>query len=202
MDEKSNFIPVIRKVSISLMSITVLFAAVVIWLLTKPGTSIDLKRKMFYRHILYLLFYFLMIFNVISDLYTDEIFEKVFQFDEKTFLMVESSLYFLSGAPVSLLRLFEPYVLQELKNVMNRYLCCSKKKENTKIKYSKESLDSFLNSALNFEFVSIILFAVNKHMGELSALELNMTLEKMKSLREIDMNEVEVANWEELKCDP
>ena len=63
-----------------------------------------------------------------------------------------------AGIPLALVYLFEPYVFQ----VFLHEIKCNKLK-NKKItkKYSARSLNSFLNAAVNIEFVSMILLGIN-----------------------------------------
>jgi hypothetical protein len=67
----------------------------------------------------------------------------------------------IAGIPLSLVYLLEPYVFQ----VFISSIQCNKLK-NKKInkKYSAKSLNSFLNAAMNIEFVSMILLGVNNFL--------------------------------------
>jgi len=72
----------------------------------------------------------------------------------------ESPLYFIIASfvifPEFLIRLTEPYALQTVKEIV-----CKKKGTQ---QYADQSLDSFLNSAMNIEFVCIIIKGVNNYM--------------------------------------
>ena len=63
------------------------------------------------------------------------------------------------GMILAYIRLGEPYVWQSLKQTI-----CGKNHIEKRVKFSEESLNSFLNSALNIEHVYIILTGINKHL--------------------------------------
>ena len=69
----------------------------------------------------------------------------------------------LPGIPIAILRLREPYVFEELKF---KILSCLriKPKSTKRLKYSKESLDTFLNSTMNVNYVSTILIGITNKM--------------------------------------
>jgi hypothetical protein len=60
--------------------------------------------------------------------------------------------------PFILIRVSEPYVQEILKEI----IC--KKRSKMKKKFAEQSLDSFMNSAMNIEFVYIILKGVKNYM--------------------------------------
>ena len=66
------------------------------------------------------------------------------------------------GFPLAMTRILEPYVFQVVKKDI---LCCFYKKKAKKYKYSTQSLNSFLNSAMNIEYVSLILLGINNFMS-------------------------------------
>lgn len=70
---------------------------------------------------------------------------------------VIAGIFLSSGIPIVFLRICEPYVFEELLRQTNRIFCQNRLQLTRKVQYSKESLDSFLNSAINIEFVSLIL---------------------------------------------
>ena len=84
---------------------------------------------------------------------------------------------------VALARLFEPFVMQLLLQ-----LYCPCLKAGSKIKYNSESLCSFLNSAINIEYVYLILSGINKH------LESKMINDSFEA---INLSEVTFKNLEE-----
>jgi hypothetical protein len=72
-------------------------------------------------------------------------------------------LFPLVGVLIMLLRICEPFVYKKLKRQLQQLFFKDKYKAQ-KIDYSKDSLNSFLNSALNIEFVSLILQGVTNTM--------------------------------------
>jgi hypothetical protein len=70
----------------------------------------------------------------------------------------------MSGIPIVLLRICEPFVFEELLLQLSKLSCQKTVKIRRTVQYSKESLDSFLNSAINIEFVSLILQGVISSM--------------------------------------
>lgn len=77
----------------------------------------------------------------------------------------------MSGILLALIRLAEPYVFKQLYheflNLGRKCKFCKKQKKITKIekiKFSNEALCSFVNSAMNIEFVYIILLGINNFM--------------------------------------
>ena len=72
------------------------------------------------------------------------------------------------GFPMALIRISEPYVWEEFKKVMQPIFCCQK--QQTEIwkqpKFSNESLYSFVTSAMNVEYVCVILVGIGKSGGK------------------------------------
>ena len=71
---------------------------------------------------------------------------------------------------LALIRLREKYVYQEFVITFKRFFCfkdLTKRKNLNKVSYEEDSLDSFLNSAMNIEFVYIILQGVVNHMSNI-----------------------------------
>jgi len=79
--------------------------------------------------------------------------------------------------PAFLIRVTEPYVREVLKEI----IC--KKKSAMKNKYAEQSLDSFVNSAMNIEFVYIILKGINYYM-DLAIERTDGVVKEGKSFRE------------------
>ena len=73
-------------------------------------------------------------------------------------------MYIVAGIPMALLRINEPYVWNTLKNEVRSLCNCGKKDSQAKKikKYSSESLDTFINSAMNIELVYLILLGINQ----------------------------------------
>lgn len=78
-------------------------------------------------------------------------------FGPKTYYGV-TAFFQTFGILLALIRLFEPYVWQTFRTEVLKL--CGRKYRAKKLKYSAESLDSFLNSAMNIEFVYIILLGI------------------------------------------
>lgn len=76
----------------------------------------------------------------------------------------------LLGVLLAFVRASEPYVLTniiaDLYDVYNFLLCRKNKTLIKRAKFSKESLDSFLNSAMNIEYVYLILLGINTYLGK------------------------------------
>jgi hypothetical protein len=71
-------------------------------------------------------------------------------------------VYILAGIPMAIIRITEPYVWSHLKKDLRKVGCFKTKKDaDKKKKYSTESLATFINSAMNIEFVYIILLGIN-----------------------------------------
>jgi hypothetical protein len=68
----------------------------------------------------------------------------------------------LIALPVALTRILEPFVFNQLWNMLPCKSCKSKKK-----KFSDESLHSFLNSAMNIEFVYVILVGIRQFRDQM-----------------------------------
>lgn len=74
-----------------------------------------------------------------------------------------------SGIVVALIRVSEPFVWTNIKADINYlgFKCCNKKRA----KFSEESLDSFLNSAMNIEYVYLLLLGINTYLEKDTDLE-------------------------------
>lgn len=101
------------------------------------------------RHVTYFVVYSIIVLGI-----SEYVFPELFSTKENlTFLR----LYKTVGIVIFYIRLCEPYILSKIKNLWGSKL---RKREN----FTKESLDSFLYSALNIEFVYIILLGINNYM--------------------------------------
>ena len=96
--------------------------------------------------------------------------------ENATFFSVENLsaiVYYLLGALLAYIRLVEPFVLRNLKTELKLFwykITCRKRSNYKKLKkpkFSKESLCSFMNSAMNIEFVYLILIGINNFMEKL-----------------------------------
>lgn len=106
-------------------------------------------------------------------------------------------IFLLSGVPIIFLRLCEPFVLQELKKVCRRQILRDKGYQGNNVQYSKESLDTFLNSALNIEFVTLIIQGVTNVMDlEIYASEVDASETFIGAIREtaLNINNISVKN--------
>ena len=125
--------------------------------LLKKGTSKLLKRKVFYRHLVFVLVYIISSFNI-----------KFGTFDRqnltKSLWLADAIIVIFTCVSMSMIRLLEPYVFQTFTEFVRGVCCferCKKTKDRKpKVKFSEESLCSFLNSAMNIEFVSLILVGI------------------------------------------
>lgn len=61
-------------------------------------------------------------------------------------------------------RLSEPFVWYAIVDDLKSMLRCRKQSSTNKLKYSKESLNSFINSAMNIEYVFIVLTGINFYL--------------------------------------
>lgn len=71
-------------------------------------------------------------------------------------LAIAHILLILAGFMTFALRISEPYVLQEFKHTF----CCCLKNGKQKVKFGKESLNTFLYSSMNLELMSSILIGI------------------------------------------
>jgi hypothetical protein len=71
-DEESNFLTTWKYFILLLYTIITCTAIYVAFLLSRQGTSRDLKRKVLIRHIFYFFLFSMMILNAIQDTFIDE----------------------------------------------------------------------------------------------------------------------------------
>lgn len=129
-------------------------SVITICLLCRRGTSQELKRKVFNRHFTYLLIYD---FYFIQGVF--------FEFQPTSAYDIEY-LFNTVGVLIALVRLLEPFVFSTLVEAVRKL--CPVGKYHSKTLYSKQALCSFVNSAMNIEYVYLILVGVNQFM-DLSA---------------------------------
>ena len=127
----------------------------------------------------------------------------VFVFDEDSDWIAHSinTVQFSLGIFLAAIRLLEPYVMINFKKDISfrRTETISKRIDSNKVQFSKESLCSFLNSAVNIEFVYLILVGINKFMDNYNSSNfLNYTkkedvlkISKNKELTKVVMMNVE-----------
>lgn len=74
------------------------------------------------------------------------------------------AFFALFGVFLGVVRISEPFIWTNIKADFS--LMCCKNKKTERAKFSKQSLDSFLNSAMNIEYVYVLLLSLNKYFGE------------------------------------
>jgi len=78
------------------------------------------------------------------------------------------------GIPLALVRFLEPFVLQEFIasfwKTLRSLRCQKEKKKRKRVRYSHEPLCAFVNSAMNIEFVYLILLGINNFMDNREAI--------------------------------
>lgn len=154
---RDSFVSTIRVAIFCQFACTLLPAILVSIRLLKKGTSKELKWKVFIRHQLFLVVYIASSFNLAFGAFDREMLsvpQKIADYGITIFCCIS----------MSYIRLQEPYVLQTLKQFL-RSLCCfqrckPKESKKPKVKFGDESLCNFLNSAMNIEFVSLILVGI------------------------------------------
>ena len=129
----------------------------------------------------YFLVYLMIVMSVLNDLYElNEYINSTLVIKHPTLVFTWSILkifmFELSGTFLALIRLMEPWVwesfVKELKGIVRWILntfCCQNIVKKGKTPYSsfaKESLCSFLNSAMNIELVYLILLGINHFMEQ------------------------------------
>ena len=65
-----------------------------------------------------------------------------------------------------MVRFFEPFVFSTFTEDFEKYILRRKQVKSKRLKFSKESLDSFLNSAMNIEYVYLILLGINTYIEQ------------------------------------
>ena len=89
------------------------------------------------------------------------------------------------GIPLAFVRFLEPFVLQEFKADMGRFFryignllgMRREAKKRKRVSFANEPLCSFVNSAMNIEFVYLILLSINNFMDNRARMdEERMTL--------------------------
>jgi len=137
----------------AILIVTVVPSLLVIYRLQTKGTSKKLKSTILYRNtfilIIYLIFSGSILFEAITPTGYSGGLWNIFK---------QNWPLRLVGIPLALVYLFEPYVFSVFQSEMNAIglgcivsiIPCKRKQ------YDKQSLNSFLNSASNIEFVSLI----------------------------------------------
>ena len=145
-----------QDISILLAATTVITIVLVLLRLRIQGTSKDLKEKVLRRHILYFALYCVYLLQLLQH-FNSYWLKK---------LMTEGAFYWVGacfnviGVLLAATRLAEPFVWNNFKADFLRLCGCREQVKCKRIRFSKESLDSFLNSALNIEYVYMILMGI------------------------------------------
>ena len=142
--------------------LTCFYAFRILCRLSEPGVTKSLRTKVLRRHFVYFGAFVVMFitFIITSLFYLEDVKEEdskrteFNKYGDKHLYKPAYILYFCMSIVIMLNRLLEPYVMQTLKENLNI------KNSKNKHKYADESLDSFLNSALNVDYVYLILCSV------------------------------------------
>lgn len=108
---------------------------------------------------------------------------------------ITQSLRSLAGLGLFLVRFTEPFVFNQIKTDLLWIVSCGKwkhkkresKKDENEVDFTSGPLDEFLNSAMNKEYVFIILIAVNAFMDNLESGQAmtSVTLNQIKGITKI-----------------
>ena len=112
---------------------------------------------MYKRHLLYAMIYTSFLIEAVKTFYISYFITEYGHQIDDWIELVNSPI----GIFLALIRLFEPYVWKTFKTEIQKLLPCLKTKKQ---QYSKESLDSFLNSCMNIEYVYLILVGISSHI--------------------------------------
>ena len=187
--ETDDVIQLVEQTVISLLALTTY--VLVIKRLCMKGTSTELRRKIIGRHSVYFfLFMYTSVINSIAitanakgwgiyafntDADRDWVITWKDMFKPASIGYV---VYYACGVSLALVRLFEPIVYQTFKSDLKiLYLKCvrSKKRKRREIvnkdQFAKEGLTQFMNSAMNIEFVYLILIGINTFMEDMGKKE-------------------------------
>ena len=127
----------------------------------------------------------------------------VFAFDTDSDWIAHSinTFQFSLGIFLAAIRLIEPYVLKNFKKDLSfkKTETKSRRIDSNRKQFSKESLCSFINSAVNIEFVYLILVGINKFMDNYNSENfLNYTKreDKLKISKNKELTKVTMMNVE------
>ena len=157
-DDQIHYIFILQAyIFIIIIIFTIIPQVLVILRLCSEGTSQDLRKLIMHRYILYTLFYILFVSNPVLIVFKN-LLSKTFMMKYEWTLM----LYVIAGIPIAFIRISEPFVWSIFKKSF--YQRCRSRQIVEKMKtkkFSQESLDTFINSAMNIEFVYLILLGIN-----------------------------------------
>ena len=133
---------------------TIISTILVLMRLKSSGTSTELKEIVYKRHILYAIFYTSFLIEALKSFFFGEIVTggRAFIIDDWIELAIAPF-----GIILAVIRIAEPYVWKTLKTEIQKSFKCLKSKKQ---KFESESLDSFLNSCMNIEYVYLILVGI------------------------------------------
>jgi hypothetical protein len=145
--------------------LTISVTILVLVRLRKKSTSPELRKIVFRRHIIYAYFYLLSTLQIMVHFLKSET-KDIFGMSGYNLL---ESIFDGLGIVMALIRLQEPFVWQEFKRSVAWLFCCRSKtaqliKGKKKFGFFDYSLDQFLRSQLNTEFVYLILLGINSHL--------------------------------------
>ena len=167
--------------TVTLILFTVIPTFLVIRRLLRKGTSRQLKRKVVQRHLFFFLIYCIALIQMV-DIQTEfienwlyKVVEENPEFESKAMILSRSKEFVFDsvGIALALCRITEPFfwkhLIFDLKCVLRKIFCfCISQKRRSsvkKVKFSDEPLCAFATSAMNIEFVYLILLGVNNFMN-------------------------------------
>ena len=125
--------------------------------LCTKSTSGEMKQVLLKWHIVYFVFFIVFLFRSNLHLFDKQIREFI---SMDTYFIIATSANSV-GICLALLRFLEPYVFQRFLRDLRKFFGCS---ISGKQKFYKESLDSFLKSAMNLEYVYLILLGISRSL--------------------------------------
>jgi hypothetical protein len=142
----------------TLMGINIIFILMISFRLCKKSTSNILRKMVLKRYSIEIFLYSVYFWSRYINFKIDDKYVRNICIAEIVRLTILSLML--------ILRISEPFIYQNLKTDLDRILnCCKSKKEILKHKkYSSEPLCAFTNSAMNIEFVYLILVGINNFM--------------------------------------
>jgi hypothetical protein len=135
--------------------VTFFSVGMVISRMRKTGTNSKLRNLVVWRYYSYFVIYFFVVVLLVMEVaiinpLTFEHHQKL----RESYNQFNQWVYPFLGLAIVITRLAEPYVFSVLRG------CCRSKNKKTILSYSNQSLDAFVNSAMNIEYVCLILTAV------------------------------------------
>ena len=133
---------------------TIISIILVLIRLKTVGTSTELKRIVYKRHIIYAIFYISFLIEALKTIFFGDIIkgDKAFYIDDWIELVFAPF-----GIILAIIRMAEPFVWKTFKTEIQKALKSLKSRNQ---KFENESLDSFLNSCMNIEYVYLLLVGI------------------------------------------